>query len=145
VVVRSVAASLRGDVVFRFEGDRIGGRLVSALVTIVLRAPQANLEAQVARFDGTHWVPLPTDHGGLPDLFSANITEIGDYAVLLTGPAPTSSAQESDGAAGGTPLPSAGPGTLNGGDGPNWVVIAFVVAAIGVGLAWGALGGAVPR
>ena len=109
-----------------------------SLVTIVLRSPDPNVVAQVARFDGTTWVPLQTENGGLPDLFSANITEIGDYAVFQTGPAPSSSAAP-------TPIPSAAPGTPDGGGAPNWVVIAFAVAAIGVGLAWGVLGGAETR
>lgn len=110
-----------------------------ALVTIVLRSPDPNVVAEVARFDGTTWVPLETENGGLPDLFSANITEIGAYAVLQTGPAPSSAATP-------TPIPSLGPGTPDQGGGPpSWVVIAFAVAAIGVGLAWGALGGAEPR
>jgi len=109
-----------------------------ALVTIVLRSPDPNVVAQVARFDGTTWVPLQTENGGLPDMFSANLTQIGDYAVLQTGASPTSSATP-------TPIPSAAPGTPDGGGAPNWVVIAFAVAAIGVGLAWGVLGGAEPR
>jgi hypothetical protein len=113
-----------------------------SLVTIVLRSPDPNVAAQVARFDGTSWVPLPTEHGGLPDLFSANITEVGDFAVLVTEAASLSPGASSGGAL-GTPAPSAGPGSTPGdGGGPNWIVISFVVAAIGVGLAWGVVGDA---
>jgi hypothetical protein len=112
------------------------------LVTIVLRSPDARFVTEVARFDGATWVALPTEHGGLPDLFSANIAEIGDFALVLTGAVATSSAQPSNRAATGTPVPSEGSdGTASGADGPNWVVILFVVGAIGVGLAWGVLGG----
>lgn len=113
------------------------------LVTIILRSPDPNATGRVARFDGTTWVALPTEHGGLPDLFAANITELGEYGVLLTGPATTSSAQPSETAASRSPLPSAGSDTDGGA--PNWVVLVLAVAAIGVGLAWGVLGGGEQR
>jgi hypothetical protein len=112
-----------------------------SVVTIVLRSPDPNVVAQIARFDGTTWVPLQTENGGLPDLFSANITEVGDYAVLLTGAATSSPPQPSGSTATPTPVPSGGSGTDGGEGAPNWVVIVFVVAAIGVGLGWGVLGG----
>ena len=70
--------------------DQAGAALEArpaALITVVLRtpAPNPNPDAQLARFDGTRWVTLATDHGGLPDLFSANIDQFGDYAVILPG------------------------------------------------------------
>jgi hypothetical protein len=116
-----------------------------SVVTIVLRSPDPNVVAQVARFDGTTWVPLQTENGGLPDLFSANITAFGDFALRLTGTATNSPPQPSKTSAAQTPLPSTGSGGTPAGDAPNWIVIAFVVAAIGVGLAWGVLGGAERR
>jgi hypothetical protein len=109
-----------------------------ATVTIVVRASEPNLVAQIAHFDGTEWVTLPTEYGGLPDLFAANITEFGDFAVLVTGPSPSGSI-----AASGTPSPveSAGndDGTSTNGL-PVWVIVLLVLAAIGGGLAWGVLG-----
>jgi hypothetical protein len=100
-----------------------------ALVTLILRAPEPDLPAQVARFDGTSWVPLPTEHGGLATLFAANIDQPGDFAVLLPGPSPSAGAA--------TPAPSDG-GEPNAGSGtPTWVIVLLAIAAVGVGLAWG--------
>jgi hypothetical protein len=103
-----------------------------ALVTIVLRAPEQNLVAQVARFDGDEWVTLPTQHGGLPDLFAANIEQLGDYGVLLSAAASPSAG------ASGSPAPSAGVSTPSPDSGmPTWVIVLLAVAAVGAGLAWG--------
>jgi hypothetical protein len=109
-----------------------------AKVTIVVRASQPNLVAQVARFDGTAWVTLPTEYGGLPDLFAANITQLGDFAVVVTGPSPSGSAASATGT--GSPAPSAGSGGSSQDGVPVWVIALLVVAAIGGGLAWGLLG-----
>ena len=109
-----------------------------ATVTIVLRASEPNLVAQIAHFDGTEWVTLPTEYGGLPDLFAANITEFGDFAVLVTGPSPSGSAVAS---AHASPVASRGSedGTTTNGL-PVWLIVLLVVAAIGGGVAWGLLG-----
>ena len=113
--------------------DQAGSALTirpGALVTLVLRAPLPDLPAQIARFDGTRWVPLPTEHGGLPTLFAANIDQPGDFAVLLTGPIPSPSA-------GASPTPSGGGAEPPGGGTPTWVIVLLAIAAVGVGLAWG--------
>jgi hypothetical protein len=115
----------------------------AALITIVLRAPEAVVGAQVARFDGTQWVPLPTDHGGLPDLYAANIDQPGDFAVVLTGAASPSGPASSASTQASSPAPSAGSGgTPHQAATPIWVVILFGIAAVAVGLAWGVLGDA---
>ena len=101
-----------------------------ALVTLILRAPLPDLPAQIARFDGTRWVPLPTEHGGLLTLFAANIDQPGDFAVLLTGPIPSTSAAASAAPSGGGGEPPAA-GTQ------TWVIVLLAIAAVGVGLAWG--------
>lgn len=107
-----------------------------ATVTIVVRASEPNLVAQIARFDGTEWVTLPTEYGGLPDLFAASITELGDFAVLVTGPSPSGSVAS----ARSSPVASAGGGDGTGAEGlPVWVIVLLVVGAIGGGLAWGLL------
>ena len=113
-----------------------------ATVTIVVRASEPNLVAQIAHFDGTEWVPLPTEYGGLPDLFAANITEFGDFAVLRTGPSPSGSAVAS---ATPSPVPSTGGSDGTRAEGlPVWLIAVLVVAAIGGGLAWGLLGSREP-
>lgn len=115
--------------------------LPSALVTIVMRAPQANLDAQVARFDGTQWVPLPTDHGGLPDLFSANVDQLGDFAVVVPGASASGSGSESS-VATGSPTPSQTPGPSGGGiETPPWIILLLVLAAVAIGATWGFFAG----
>jgi hypothetical protein len=110
-----------------------------AVVTIVVRASEPNLVAQIAHFDGTEWVTIPTEYGGLPDLFAANITELGDFAVIVTGPSPSGSAVAS---VAGSSAPSGGDGGDTSQDGlPVWLIVLLVIAAVGGGLAWGLLGG----
>jgi hypothetical protein len=130
--------------VYRFSVTDAGGALLEirsgARVTIVVRAPQPNPAAQIARLDGTRWVTIPTEFGGLPDLFAANITQLGDYAVVLTGSAAKGS-QEPSVAGSGSPEPSGSGGNASGQGGlPVWVIVILVVAALGGGLTWGLLG-----
>ncbi|MEO8251634.1 MAG: hypothetical protein ABI578_04065 [Chloroflexota bacterium] len=113
------------------------------VVTIILRAPSPNVVGQVARFDGTNWVMLPTEHGGLPDLFSANIEQLGEFAVVQTGEVASAGPHPSGSTAARSPAPSGGSG---GGSGAtNVIVILFAIAAVGAGLAWGILGDAQRR
>jgi hypothetical protein len=126
--------------VYRFSvTDAAGAPLAirpEAVVTIVVRASEPNLVAQIARFDGTEWVTIPTQYGGLPDLFAANITELGDFAVLVTGPSPSGSV-----ATVASPVASAGAGDGTSAEGlPVWLLVLLVLAAIGGGLAWGLIG-----
>jgi hypothetical protein len=107
-------------------------------VTIVVRASQPNLVAQIARFDGTDWVTLPTEYGGLPDLFAANITQLGDFAVLVTAPSPNGSAMATGA---GSHAPSGGGGEGSPDGLPAWLILVLVIAAVGGGLAWGLFGG----
>ena len=131
--------------VYRFSATGEAGEPLSlhpgALVTVVLRAPQAGAGFQVAHLGDAGWTLLPTDHGGLPDLFSANITALGDYAVVL---APTASASPAGSLAA---VPSASPAPSGAGNppprtaGPPWLVIILGIAAVAVGLLWGVIGG----
>jgi hypothetical protein len=134
--------------VYRFSVTDAEGKAMEirpgAQVTLVLRAPQQDLIAQIARFDGASWVTIPTEFGGLPDLFAANITELGDFAVVVTGPTPSASAGSSAGSSAGasagassSPAPSASGGDVGP---PIWLIGALGVVAVGAGLAWGLLG-----
>jgi hypothetical protein len=130
--------------VYRFSvADAQGASLEirpGSRVTIVVRAPQPDPRAQIARLDGTRWVPIPTEFGGLADLFAANITQLGDYAVVLTGPT-ASGSQGASVAGSSSPEPSRSDGNGSGQGGlPVWVIVLLVVAALGAGLAWGLVG-----
>jgi hypothetical protein len=134
--------------VYRFTvTDALGAPLEirpEARVTIVVRASEPDLVAQVARLDGTEWIAIPTEYGGLPDMFAANITQLGDFAVLVTGPSQSGS-PSAPGAGPRSPAPS-GDGGGTGQDGlPVWVILVLVVGAVGGGLAWGLLGNREPR
>jgi hypothetical protein len=135
-------ASIAGNV-YRFSvTDPQGASLEirpGARVTIIVRAPQSDLVAQLARFDGTRWVTIPTELGGLADLFAANITQLGDFAVVVTGPTPSGSTAASVGASSPEPSDSGGNGSGEGGP-PVWVVALLVAAALGAGVAWGLIG-----
>jgi hypothetical protein len=126
--------------VYRFSvTDEQGGALEirpGAQVTLVIRAPQQDLIAQIARFDGSSWVTMPTEFGGLPDLFAANITQLGDFAVVVTGPVPSGSVGASASGS-SSPAPSENEGDAGL---PIWVIVALGVVAVGAGLAWGLLG-----
>lgn len=126
--------------VYRFSvTDTRGASLAirpGSRVTIVVRAPQPDSRAQIARLDGTRWVAIPTEFGGLPDLFAANITQLGEYAVVLTGPA-ASGSQGASVAGSSPPGPSGSGGNGSGQGGPPvWVVALLVVAALAGGLGW---------
>ena len=130
--------------VYRFAVTDQGGTPLSirssALVTVVLRAPQPGTEMAIARMGDAGWAVLPTNHGGLPDLFAANITALGDYAVVTTATQSGSPAPSSAGAA-TSAAPSAGGEQPAGGTGPPWIVILLGAGAIGLGLLWGLIGG----
>lgn len=111
-----------------------------ALVTIVLRAPQPNPDALLARLDGDQWVTLPTEHGGMPDLYAANVAQLGDFAVLTSAIPSGTTAAPSATVSPGSPPPSPGPHGAAGMAGiPPWVIALIAIAAVGAGLTWGLL------
>jgi len=108
-------------------------------ITVVLRAPNGVTNGTIIHFNGTGWDQVPTDNGGLPDLYATNATELGDYAILVTGaqtpepsgltPPPSSS----------SPSPSSTPGSTGAGQMP-WLIIGLVAAAILIGVLWRTMG-----
>jgi hypothetical protein len=131
-----------GGNIYRFAvTDQAGAALdvvPGAVVTIVLRAPLPDPAAVIARLDGGQWVALPTQHGGLPDLFAANISQVGDFAILMSGAAPSASGPgPSATVAAPSPSPSGGSGGKGGGGIPTWVIVLFAIAAVAAGLTWG--------
>jgi len=62
----------------------------SAEVTVVLRAPDPNAtEGTVALLIGGAWQPLKTDAAGLGASFVTVVTTFGDFALLQSGPGPS--------------------------------------------------------
>jgi hypothetical protein len=108
-------------------------------ITIVLRAPNGVTNGTIIHFNGTSWDKVPTDNGGLPDLYAvSNATELGDYAVLVTGAqTPEPSGQTPPSFSIG-PTPSGTPSPA-GGQTP-WLVIGLVAAVILVAVLWRTLG-----
>ncbi|TMB57616.1 MAG: hypothetical protein E6J47_01975 [Chloroflexi bacterium] len=101
-----------------------------SLVTLVLRADRPPGSGTIAQFVGGAWETLPSDIGGLPDLFSTNMTSFGDFGVVDAAPAASASA-------GATAAPSSAPST-GGESQPPWILIILIaVAAAVVGWVWG--------
>jgi len=128
--------------VYRFAVVNQAGTNLSLLpgttITIVLRAPNNVANGTLIHFNGNSWEKVPTDNGGLVDLYATNANELGDYAVLVTGaetPEPSRLTAPSI-SIGPSPSPAPSP---TGGQTP-WLVIGLVAAAILVGVLWRTLG-----
>jgi hypothetical protein len=101
-----------------------------SLVTLVLRGDRPPTSGTIAQFIGGAWETLPSDIGGLPDLFSTNMTSFGDFGVVDTAPAASGSAAP-------TAAPSSAPTSGDQGQ-PPWILIVLIaVAAAAVGWVWG--------
>ena len=107
-------------------------------ITVVLRAPNGVSNGTIIHFNGTGWDKVATDNGGLPDLYATNATELGDYAVLVTGAQTPEPSGLTPPPFSITPSPAPTPGPT-GGQVP-WLVIGLVAAAIIVGVLWRTLG-----
>jgi hypothetical protein len=101
-----------------------------SLVTLVLRGDRPPTSGTIAQFVGGTWQTLPSDPGGLPDLFSTNMTSFGDFGMLDTAPAASGSAAP-------TAAPSSAPTTGDQGQPPWILIIIIAVAAAAVGWVWG--------
>lgn len=129
--------------VYRFAVRNQAGANLSLLpgttITLVLRAPNNVANGTIIHFNGTNWEKVPTDNGGLVDLYAANVTELGDYAVMVSGtetPQPSGLGSLPPSSLG--PTPSAAPGTT--GSQTPWLIIGLVAAAILVAVLWRTLG-----
>ena len=128
--------------VYRFSVLNQAGASLSLLpgttLTIVLRAPNNVANGTLIHFNGTSWDKVPTDNGGLVDLYATNATELGDYAVLVTGPQTAEPSAGSLPPSSLAPTPSSTPGST--GSQTPWLIIGLVAAAILVGVLWRTLG-----
>lgn len=114
--------------------------LPGTTLTVVLRAPNNVANGTIIHFNGTAWEKVPTDNGGLVDLYASNVTELGDYAVMVSGtetPEPSGIGTLPPSSIG--PTPTSTPGGAAGGQTP-WLIIGLVAAAIVVAVLWRTLG-----
>jgi hypothetical protein len=77
--------------VYRFAATDASGRSLVAkrcekCLSLVLRAPEGVDEAVIGHFVGGAWSQVATVHAGIAAMFQANITELGDYAVVTSVP-----------------------------------------------------------
>jgi hypothetical protein len=101
-----------------------------SLVTLVLRGDRPPTNGTIAQYVSNSWETVPSDIGGLPDLFSTNITSFGDFAVIDSA-APQSASPAASAAPSATPTP-----TDQGG--PPWILIILIaLGAAAVGWVWG--------
>jgi hypothetical protein len=61
-----------------------------SLATVVLRAPNGITNGVVYELASGAWHALPTQNGGLPDMYAVNVSELGTFAVVVGGPKPSS-------------------------------------------------------
>jgi hypothetical protein len=87
-----------------------------AEATVVLRGPPGATGVDVEQFSGTSWAKLTTTPVGAPDTYAANVTVLGDIALVATGEAPSTQASSGGSGAGGD------------GGGSNAAVIAAIAA-----------------
>jgi hypothetical protein len=72
--------------VYRFSLTNQGGAAVrgdpTGGVTIVLRGPPSLPSAKIERLAGGNWTALQTDPSGTPHMFTAVVTDFGDFALV---------------------------------------------------------------
>ncbi len=103
--------------------------LAGATATIVLRAPPAVTSGSLYQLTNGQWTVVPTQNGGLPDLFTANVTSLGDVAVI------TQQAVASAGfSSGSSSAPTPTPVPAGGGGPPILAIVAVVLGALALGL-----------
>ena len=144
------AAGVIAGNVYRFSltsqsGGAISGQ-ASGGVTITLRGPASLPTATIERLDGGTWTPLPTDPAGVPDMFTAVVTDFGDFALIAPPgwvpvkagrTAPANAGPAAPGSA-ASASPAGSPGSSDG-SGPPILLIAAVAVALTVVVAAGVL------
>jgi hypothetical protein len=124
---------LSGNVYRILVTDQAGAPVTirpGSLVTLVLRGDRPPTNGTIAQYVGNSWETVPSDIGGLPDLFSTNLTSFGDFGVI------DSAAPQST-----SPVPSAAPSATpppTGQGQPPWILIILIaLGAAAVGWVWG--------
>ena len=74
--------------VYRFSAtDQLGTPLsiaAAAAPTLVLRAPLGVVAATMVHLSGTSWLNVPAQPAGLPGIFVASVTQLGEFALIAT-------------------------------------------------------------
>lgn len=100
-------------------------------VTVVLRSPNNVANGIIARFVDGRWTLLPTDNGGLIDLYSTNTSDLGTFGVTLSGTAASRNPAISPGAS----VPATPPSAPSEGVGaPIWIAIGLLAVALMLGI-----------
>lgn len=117
---------------------------VGAKTTVVLRGPAGLADAKIEWFTAGAWQQLPTQPAGLPATFLTTVTDFGDFALVVLGPAATAAASAASGSASASgeqampspPTPAQTPGAPAGGSGglDSRTIVAAVAAALLLGL-----------
>jgi hypothetical protein len=114
-----IAGNVYGVSLTNQNGLAVTGQ-ASGGVTIELRGPIDSSNATIERFTGSQWVPLASDSVGVPNMYTAAVTDFGDFAMVAQ--------------PGWTPAPDGGDGGTGGGASdampvvPGGVIVATLVA-----------------
>jgi hypothetical protein len=101
-----------------------------ATATVVLRTPPAITSGTIYALSNGTWVAQSTQNGGLPDMFSANVSSLGEFAVVTQQAIASSSPSAVGGSAAPVPLPVPG----GGGGPPILTIVAIVLGTLAFGL-----------
>jgi hypothetical protein len=131
------AGRLSGNVYRILVTDQSGAPVTirpGSLVTLVLRGDRPPTNGTIAQYIAGTWEAVPSDAGGLPDLFSTNLTSFGDFAVIDSAAAQS---EQASGSAAPSAAASATPAPTNQGQPPWILIILIAVGAAAVGWVWG--------
>jgi hypothetical protein len=74
--------------VYRFAATSQDGTpltlIAGTTATVVMRAPASVTVGSIYQLIGDGWQELPTSNGGLPDLFSANVSGFGEFVIVAS-------------------------------------------------------------
>ncbi len=131
----SVPGQIAGNVYQVRVVDQSGVELAmqpGLTATVVLRAPVGFTNGSLYQLVADAWQPVATDNAGLPDMYAANVSTFGDFAVVLSGPVSTPPA--SAGGAPGSAQPSRAPVTGGSQGFPVAIMVQVIAVLVGFGL-----------
>jgi hypothetical protein len=134
----SVPGQIAGNVYRVRIADQSGVELAmqpGLTATVVLRAPVGFTNGSIYQFAGDAWQPVATESGGLPDIYAANVSTFGLFAVVLSGPVTTPVASASGAPpASQAPQVSQPPATGGSQGFPVAIIVQVIAVLVGFGL-----------